>query len=243
MSLIPVQISSIQKAIYEVCHSLEQSCSSVINWDCLPEEELWRELVACILGSRVSYNITHAAIERLAKATLFSKEKRSSHFQEYEEALMQNLSSILDSDENKQSPLHYPFPRLRAKQIRTTAEVIYGKNRSLRCLLNNVDNVYHARQRLVAEVSGIGPKQASLFLRNIGYTDELAVLDTHILTYLSWIGLIPTSVKSIPTLKKYEEIENEFIGLAYSNGFQTYYFDLAVWVVIRLVKKEYKKWH
>jgi N-glycosylase/DNA lyase len=93
---------------------------------------------------------------------------------------------------------------------------------------------------LALEVSGLGPKQASLFLRNIGYATHVAVLDTHVLTYMSWVGLTEAPIKSIPTVRKYEALEDAFIGHAYSFGQTPDRFDLAVWVVVKVAKQEQK---
>ncbi|MEM0437993.1 MAG: N-glycosylase/DNA lyase [Candidatus Micrarchaeia archaeon] len=50
-------------------------------------------------------------------------------------------------------------------------------------------NVYRAREWLVGNVKGMGYKEASHFLRNVGYGD-VAILDKHILSLLRRYGLI-----------------------------------------------------
>ncbi len=81
-----------------------------------------------------------------------------------------------------------------------------------------------------------GPKQASLFLRNIGYSAYVAVLDIHVLTYMSWIGLTDAPLKSVSTIKKYESSETTFIEHSHSLGYAPDHFDIAVWVVVRVAK-------
>ena len=88
----------------------------------------------------------------------------------------------------------------------------------------------------------MGPKQASLFLRNIGFAANVAVLDIHVLTYMRWVGLIETPVKSISTVRKYEALEDSFIEHAYSFGYAPDRFDLAVWVVVKVAKEEQRTW-
>ena len=85
---------------------------------------------------------------------------------------------------------------------------------------------------------GIGPKQASLFLRNIGYAKDLAILDTHILRYMSLVGLLPNLIQSVSTLRKYETVEG--LLCSYSEKFQVSlaYIDIAIWVVMRTCRKE-----
>ena len=136
----------------------------------------------------------------------------------------------------------YPFYRVRANQIRRAAERLYRSRDTLRSFLEDSHDLRDARRRLASEVSGLGPKQASLFLRNIGYAAHVAVLDIHVLTYMSWVGLTETPMRSIPTVRKYEALEDAFIEHACSFGYTPDRFDLAVWVVVRVAKEEQKTW-
>lgn len=64
-----------------------------------------------------------------------------------------------------------------------------------------------AREWLVQNVKGIGYKEASHFLRNVGYKD-VAILDRHILRTLHENGLIPEMPKCLDriTYLKYENL-------------------------------------
>ena len=64
------------------------------------------------------------------------------------------------------------------------------------------------REFLVENVKGLGLKEASHFLRNIGYRD-LAILDRHILKNLVKYKAIQEVPNSL-TPKKYHEIEEKF---------------------------------
>jgi N-glycosylase/DNA lyase len=191
----------------------------------------------------VSFEVAGSAVEQLGRVGLLSEHRRSSRFSEYEMELELALLGVAGEGENGQACRGYPFPRLRARQIRETAEFIYGRENTIRQLLNSAGGVRQARRRLASEMSGIGPKQASLFLRNIGYSDELAVLDVHVLTYMNWVGLISGFITSIRTVEKYEETEEVFLKHARTVGLPAAYLDLAVWVVVRVVKKEHPRWH
>lgn len=204
----------------------------------MTEDHLWRELVACILGSRVRFEVAHSAVERIEKRGLFRESWRSSRFEQYEKDIMAVLSEV----EGQPQRIRYPFPRVRANQIRYAAERFYGCNETIREFLENSLNIRHARRRLAFEVSGLGPKQASLFLRNIGYSSQIAVLDVHVLTYMNWIGLTERPMKSVSTLPKYEALEDAFMEHAYSFGYTPDRFDLAVWVVLRAIKGEQRAW-
>ena len=228
MTTIRFSLPAIEHAILDV-YSVLDECTSV-SWEKNSEDDLWRELVFCILSSRVRFETVHAAVKRMDGMCLFSHSRRNSHFDQYEKDTVVALS------------MGYPFYRVRANQIRRTAEHLYSSQGSILGLLNSASNARSARRLLTAEVAGLGPKQASLFLRNIGYAKCIAILDVHILTYLSWIGLAESSLKSVPTLGKYEALEESFIQHADSLGFSPDQFDLAVWIVMKVAKEESKVW-
>jgi N-glycosylase/DNA lyase len=85
---------------------------------------------------------------------------------------------------------------------------------------------------------GIGPKQASLFLRNIGYTDELAILDKHVLAYMGISGLAVNLKKAVNSLKGYKDLENILQTHARKFGLSLGYVDQAIWIVMRVYARE-----
>jgi len=68
-------------------------------------------------------------------------------------------------------------------------------------------NAMEAREWLVKEINGIGWKEGSHFLRNVGFLD-VAILDRHVLRVMSEHGLIKEEAKSLSKKKylKYESI-------------------------------------
>lgn len=233
-----IPLPAINNAIREVCFALNEEHHRPPSWSSMTEDDLWRELVGCILGSRVRFEVAHSAIERMSRWQLFSDNRRSSHFQQYEQDVLRALSSGGVATE----PSRFPFYRVRAKQIRRAAERLYASKRTLHSFLEDSGDFREARRHLAQEISGLGPKQASLFLRNIGYAAHVAVLDIHVLTYMNWVGLTAVPIKAIPTMRRYEALEDAFIEHAYSLGYAPDRFDLAVWVVVRVAKEEQKKW-
>ena len=230
MNTIRYSLPAIEYAIRDVCVALDETGRASASWSRHSEDDLWRELVSCILGSRVRFEAAHAAVERMEGMRLLSRPRRIAHFDQYEQDTVTALSG------------GYPFYRVRANQIRRAAERIYGSRGSIRDFLDRAGDVCDARRLLASEVSGLGPKQASLFLRNIGYAKNVAVLDVHVLTYMSWVGLTDAPIKSVSTVRKYETLENSFIEHASSLGFTPDQFDLAVWVVVRVAKEESQSW-
>ncbi|MCK4636864.1 MAG: N-glycosylase/DNA lyase, partial [Methanomicrobia archaeon] len=94
--------------------------------------------------------------------------------------------------------------------------------------MNEFNDVYSAREWLVQNVKGIGYKEASHFLRNIGFGEELAILDRHILKNLKFFGAIEEIPRSLPR-KKYFEIEKKMKKLAEKVKISMSHLDLVLW--------------
>ena len=69
-------------------------------------------------------------------------------------------------------------------------------------------DILKTREWLAENVKGIGYKEASHFLRNIGFGKNLAILDVHILKNLKNHGVISRIPKAL-TKKEYLNIENK----------------------------------
>jgi N-glycosylase/DNA lyase len=83
------------------------------------------------------------------------------------------------------------------------------------------------RAWLVANVKGLGWKEASHFLRNIGRRD-LAILDRHILRNLLRFRVIREMPTSLPP-SRYFSIEESFKRFAAKNGISMDELDLLFW--------------
>lgn len=84
------------------------------------------------------------------------------------------------------------------------------------------------REWLVKNVEGLGYKEASHFLRNIGKSEDLAILDRHILKNLQDLKVINDIPKSLTT-KKYLEIEKRMREFALENRLSLAELDLFLW--------------
>lgn len=77
-------------------------------------------------------------------------------------------------------------------------------------------------------VKGLGLKEASHFLRNIGFFEDIAILDRHILRNLVRLKVtrgIPTGL----TDKKYLEIEERTLQFCEQNKIKPEELDLVLW--------------
>ncbi len=84
------------------------------------------------------------------------------------------------------------------------------------------------RDKLVKETKGLGYKEASHFLRNIGFSKELAILDRHILNNLHKFKVISEVPKSIPKAT-YLSIEKKMLDFAKQIKIPFNSLDLLFW--------------
>ncbi len=85
-----------------------------------------------------------------------------------------------------------------------------------------------AREWLVQNVRGMGMKEASHFLRNVGLGLNLAVLDRHILRAMLRAGAVEELPRTL-TRRRYLELERRFCELAARLGCTPAELDLAIW--------------
>ena len=94
--------------------------------------------------------------------------------------------------------------------------------------LGSTPSPQEARAWLVREVDGLGWKEASHFLRNIGRGEDLAILDRHILRNLAWHGVLGRPPESL-TLRRYLAIEGRMLRFADDVGISMASLDLVFW--------------
>lgn len=202
------------------------------------ESELWKELVACNLGSRVKYELSKAACDSLERSGLLNNEnyKNSSYEHDLATRLAEPVTFTLSSGET--IVRKYPFPNQKANHISRTAINLYSRG-GLTAILESSPERRLVRGKIMEQAVGIGPKQASLFLRNIGYDGDMAVLDLHVLRYMNLVGLLKKQIKAVPKLTSYEAIESTFSKYAMGRALSVASLDVAIWVVMRVYQQEF----
>lgn len=73
---------------------------------------------------------------------------------------------------------------------------------------STIPNVYEKRNWIVKNIKGMSYKEAGHFLRNVGFGQEIAILDRHILKNLQKLGVIEELPKTLGP-KQYLEIEEK----------------------------------
>src|SRR5262249_17495201 len=122
------------------------------------------------------------------------------------------------------------YPRDRARYIVETRNYLNRvSGLRMRDKLNSFADRIERRDFLAADpgVKGIGYKEASHFLRNVGYRGY-AILDKHILRSLNEMGVIE-SPKPPTNKKKYLEIEAKMIDFAKEIDIDFDELDLLIW--------------
>ncbi|HXK70220.1 MAG TPA: N-glycosylase/DNA lyase [Caldisericia bacterium] len=173
------------------------------------DEEIFYELAFCLLTPQSKAKVCWKAIENIAKNEItLNKESK------------EDISKSLCGVRFKNNKADYI---LNAKELFLNNGKIKIKER-----INSFASASEAREWLVKNVKGMGYKEASHFLRNIGFADDLAILDRHILKNLKIFGIIEEIPKSL-SKKKYLEIEEKMRNLANEVNIPVSHLDLLFW--------------
>jgi len=166
------------------------------------EKDIFTELVFCLLTPQ---------------------SKAQSCWETVETLLNKNL--LLEGNEDQISK---ELSRVRFRYKKAGYIVEARKHFPLRGKIKKFSNIYDTRDWLVQNVKGMGYKEASHFLRNIGFGEELAILDRHILKNLKFLGVIDEVPHSLPR-KKYFEIEKKMKKFSEKIKIPMCHLDLVLW--------------
>ncbi len=193
------------------------------------EYDLRKELVGCILGSQVRYEMAFASTQNLEQSGMLNdcwwSGPRNERFSEL-------IFDVLSGRRNDlPSPGRHRFSKSRSAQLTRARDALAQRPLVLR--LANDGTAGELRRMLVEEIPGMGPKQASMFLRNIGRSYDLAILDTHVLRFLDMRGLVRLDRTRISTIVQYEKVESLVVDYASSLGYPIGYLDWAIWATMK----------
>jgi N-glycosylase/DNA lyase len=195
------------------------------------ERGLWWELSCCLLSSQVPFALATAAAVAIDESGLLRQ------WDDRETELVADLTSLLTKPLQVEDRLRfYRFPKSRARQLAAARSVVAREASGLSDLLAKFTDAIQARDWFVQHTPGIGPKQASMFLRNIGVSYDLAVLDRHVLTYMATLGLADPSVVHVSGMRQYCRHEATLRAHAACLGHPVGLLDWAIWIVMRVVR-------
>lgn len=214
-----IQGCRFDRTVAALCPLFEESLQAVSNND-MDEYDQRLELVACILGSQVRYEAANKALAQLEDIGLIDDDR-----------WIDPIDEAFEGEVYDQLSQGYRFPRARARQLAGARNALASKRLGKR--LGEASDPRSMRERLVDGIPGLGPKQASMFLRNIGWSYELAILDTHVLRFMAMKKLLPSSTANVSTVRSYERTERIAITYANAIGYQVGYLDWAIWVTMK----------
>lgn len=202
------QITTLQALYKERKDAIQKRLADfrqVMTWS---NDEIFGELAFCLLTPQSSAKVCWDAVIQLKQKTLLLKGKPT------------DLEPFLAQVRFGETKAGYI---VEARDMFTTNNTIQLKSK-----IESFYNPFELREWLVDNVMGLGYKEASHFLRNIGLGEGFAILDRHILRNLANLGVIPEIPVSI-TKKRYLEIEEKLRRFAAEISIPMAHLDLLFW--------------
>ena len=174
------------------------------------DRKIFMELAFCLLTPQSKAKVCWKAVERLAEKGVL--------FQGSAEEILEELNGIRFKDKKALYIVEVRKKFLDKGDIKI-------KN-LLDKLLSN--GVFFTREWIVKNIKGLGYKEASHFLRNLGFGEDIAILDRHVLKNLKILGVIEEFPKSL-SKRKYLTIEDEMRKFSKYVGIPLDHMDLILW--------------
>ncbi len=179
-----------------------------IIWESEPDERLWEEMVFCFFTGGCSAKMGLRSVEAVRPLLMSGNHAE--------------LAEVLRGK--------HRYPNARAGYIVASRDFLQEHcGMRLREKLESFDNHLERRDWLVKEkgIKGLGYKEASHFLRNIGFKGY-AILDKHVLRSLAELKIIDDP-KPPNNRSKYLAVENRLENLAKITGVDFDELDLVLW--------------
>lgn len=176
---------------------------------------LIEEVGFCLLGGYgITAELNDAAFERLQSAGVFDLDNGVS-----EEEILALLTTPLLVGRGFR---RYRFPRQRARRISDMLETLRDVDASALTLSD--------LRRVLMSVNGIGPKTAAWIIRNHFDSDEVAIIDVHLIRACRKLGLFPERF-SLP--RDYSDLEARFLEFAVAISVRPAVLDAVIWTEMR----------
>jgi len=172
------------------------------------DKELFCELVFCIMTPQSKAKSCGKALELLIKNNLI--------FNGTAEEISEKINIVR-------------FRNNKAKYIvEARGKFNDGKKFKMKEILLSQGDVKKIREWLVKNIKGIGFKEASHFLRNTGFGDEIAILDRHILKNMILSGILSEKPKTLSPAM-YLQIEKQLIDFSKKIKIPPDHLDFVWW--------------
>jgi len=173
-----------------------------------PDKRIFAELCYCLCTPQSKAEVCDRVITKLEKNNLLFVGSRKQ---------IRPFLNLVRFPENKTEYI------VEAREFFTEDRELKIKER-----IKSFDNMQELREWLADNIMGLGYKEASHFLRNIGLGEELAILDRHILKNLEKYKVIEDIPKTL-TRKKYLEIEKKMKEFSEKINIPLAELDLLFW--------------
>jgi len=173
----------------------------------MPNEHVFSELAFCICTPQSKAKTCDAAIKQLVSLRVL--------FSGTPQEIASHLSGVR-------------FHNNKARYIVSARNFFTNGSLKIKEKLKEFDKIIELREFLVKNVLGVGMKEASHFLRNIGMGGNIAILDRHILKNLQHYGVMRQTPKTI-NKHKYIEIENKMREFSKTIEIPLAHLDLLFW--------------
>ncbi|MEI0565226.1 transcriptional regulator [Brachyspira pulli] len=130
---------------------------------------------------------------------------------------------------------HVRFHNMKADNIVLARKLYFPKGQFiLKDRINEAvknDAMVELRNQLAKEVKGYGLKEASHFLRNIGFGQKIAILDRHIMRVMDKLSILPEGMtpKTSLTKNNYLQCESNLVEYSKSEKIPMEYLDFVFW--------------
>lgn len=170
------------------------------EFETLSNDKYFNELMFCLLTPQSNAKKCWQAVEELSRLNQLTKEQ---------------IANILKS---------------KTRFYNNKTNYLIEAKANWHNILSSINTLETIRLRnwLAENIKGLGMKEASHFLRNIGKSNnQIAILDRHILRNLKQLNLIKED--KIKSKKHYQEIENIFLNFAKQLDIPADHLDLLFW--------------
>ena len=121
------------------------------------------------------------------------------------------------------------FRYTKAKNVVDSRKIFFKNGKlSIKPIIKKFKDPIKVRKWLVDNIRGMGFKEASHFLRNIGMGERLAILDRHILKNLVLLGVLDDLPKSLND-KLYLELEGKLLKFSDIHNIPPDHLDILLW--------------
>ncbi len=170
-------------------------------------EELFAELAFCILTPQSKAKLCWEAILKMKKKDI----------------LLNGTKKEINKELQK-----VRFKNKKTEYLFEARNKFFCENDSIYSNIKKIKSPLKLREYLVKNVRGLGWKEASHFLRNIGLGADIAILDRHIIRNLIKLKVIKEYPQNLSE-KKYREIEEKMKKLSKDLGICMATLDHVFW--------------